>query len=353
MKGKAIIPLVLGLAVGVLAVKFVIDTVKKAKSENQAAPTFQVVRARQDIDAYQLITDSMLEIIETSDENFAPEKSRFAAMEDLKDRVTAKTIPMHVPVLETMLAPKGTQQGMVGRIPPGFRAVSVRIDEVTGVAYQLNPGDWVDVVVVMDVDSSSGNRQKETVSEVVLQRVQVAAVGRGSQSEQDAAATKGKPAKSATLFIHEKNVPKFHLASSRGRITLSMRGKDDGVAKAGGLPSAKLSELFNNMFGKKPVIARAVIDTEPYEVVIYRGSGVPGKEVDTERVVFQNRYSSNIIKVSKGSSARASKQIKRNSGYGFPSSTTGKQSTSSVVKFRENADNKKSEIGAQNNVGGL
>lgn len=352
MKGKAIIPLVLGLAVGVLAVKFVVDTVNKAKSDNQAAPTFQVVRTRQDIDAYQLITETMLEIIETNDENFASAKDRFATIEDLKDRVTARAIPMHVPLLKTMLAPKGTPQGMVGRIPPGYRAVSVRIDEVTGVAYQLNPGDWVDVLVVMDVDSSSGNRRKETVSEVVLQRVQVAAVGRGSQSEQNAATSKGKPAKSATLFVHQKDVPKFHLASSRGRITLSMRGKDDSISKDP--PSAKLSMIFKKMFGKKPIQAKVVIEMEPHEVVIYRRFGDPGVEIDTERVVFQNRYSSNIIKVSRGPSARASKEFRKNSGYGgYPSRTSSNQTTSSVVKFKENADNKSSKIGAQNIGGGL
>lgn len=351
MKGKAIIPLVLGLAVGLLAVKFVIDTIHKAQSNSQAAPTFKVVRARQNIDAYEKFAESMLEVIESNDENFAPAKDRFESIEDLLERVSAISIPMHVPILETMLAPKGTTEGMVGRIPPGFRAVSVRIDEVTGVAYQIKPGDWVDVTVVMDVDS--GNRRRETISEVVLQRVEVAAIGRGSQSEQETGNAKGKAAKSATLFVREQDVPRLHLASARGKITLSMRGKDNLSNEPA---SAMLSTLFGNMGGKRNSKLDKMWEEpeEPYEVVIYRGSADPQIGVEAERVFFQNRYSSNIVKVTRGTSARSSKRSTDQSGYnGKPRKATKQQSTGSVVKFNENADNKRSKIGANNTGGGL
>lgn len=352
MKAKAIIPLVLGLAVGLLAVKFVIDTIRKAQSNSQALPTFKVVRATQDISAYDKFTANMLEVIESSDENFAPAKDRFESVEDLLERVTAKSIPMHVPILETMLAPKGTPSGMVGRIPLGFRAVSVRIDEVTGVAYQIKPGDWVDVIVVMDVDS--GNRRRETISEVVLQRVQVAAIGRGSQSAQETGNAKGKAAKSATLFVREQDVPRLHLASSRGKITLSMRGKDSKIVKTA---SANLSELLESMTGGNPKSKpnkMRVEPEEPYEVVIYRGSLDPTAGIAAERVVFQNRHSSNIVKVTRGTSARSTQRQSNQSGSSRKTDGANKkQSTGSVVKYNENADNKRSKTGANNTGGGL
>ena len=108
MNGKAIIPLVLGLAIGLLAVKFVIDTVRKAQSNSAALPTFKVVRARQNIDAYEKFSENMLEVIESSDENFAPANDRFESIDDLLERVSAMTISMHVPILKKMLAPEGT-----------------------------------------------------------------------------------------------------------------------------------------------------------------------------------------------------------------------------------------------------
>ena len=355
MKGKAIIPLVLGLAVGLLAVKFVVDSIRKAQSSRESLPTFKVVRARQDINAYEQITERMLEVIESSDENIAPAKDRFESTEDLTERVTAKTIPMYVPILKSMLAPKGTKPGMVGRIPPGFRAVSVRIDEVTGVAYQLKPGDWVDVLVVRDVDT--GLRRRETVSEVVLQRVQVAAIGRGSQSDQNTGVTKGKAAKSATLFVHKKDVPKLHLAASRGKITLAMRGKDESTTTVEKAPAANMTDLLAQMTGMFPkggVKPLPVKEDEPHEVVIYRGSWDPNDGVAAERVVFQNRYSSNIVKVTHGSSARSSRRISTESRAGKKQTgATGKQVTGSVVKFNENADKRNSKKGANDTGGDL
>lgn len=317
MKGKAIIPLVLGLVVGLLAVKFGIDAVKSAQGSSRDSEQISYVRAKLDIAAYQKITPDVLEVLTTTDPQFAPAHERIEKVEDVAGRVTAKAIPARAPVLTSMLAPEGTPAGMVGRIPPGFRAVSVKIDEVSGVAYQLKAGDWVDVTVVMDI--VTGRRgAKETIAEVILQHVQVAAVGRGGQADPAGKSPGGRPAKSATLLIAEEDVPKLHLAATRGKLTLSLRGEDQKISDTP--PTATDADLSSRIARrdagkpKAPWVARVadvtpVEEKPPFQVIISRGSG--GKDV--ERLIFESEDSSNLLEMSTGLPTRASTAIRSTS----------------------------------------
>lgn len=329
MKGKAIIPLVLGLCVGVVAVKLLVDTMKRAQAANAARNTVTIVRAKQDIDAYSMITKEMVETVETSDGRLIPQAERLTSLDAVVGRVTSKGVPQTSPVLASMLAPEGTPAGMVGRIPPGFRAVSVEIDEVTGVAYQLKPNDWVDVIVVMDVESAgSGRRNKETVAEVILQHVQIAAIGQATTGKPGEGASKVKAAKSATLLVSEEDVPKLHLAATRGKITLAMRGDDTNIVE--NPPSAHSRDLGGSLRQLQEAAAAAMAQAQapaqpparptseparvaanvqqpepPYAVTVYLGS--PYKSLyppSVQRITFENANSGNILDISDGPISR-------------------------------------------------
>ncbi len=316
MKRKAIIPLVLGLGIGLLAVKFGVDSIRRAQASNAARQSVTVVRAKQDIAGYEEIQKDMVETVETADSLFAPANERLDKVDLAIGRVASKPIPKNTPVLLSMLAPPGTRAGMVGRIPPGFRAVSVKIDEVSGVAYQVQPGDWVDVIVVMDVETGARGK-KETIAEVILQHVQVAAIGQGTGSEPEPAkGAQMKPAKSATLLVPEIEVPKLHLAGTRGKITLAMRGEDD---KTPTLPArAYGSEIMNSTrtasAGPTPPAltppsvtkrAPAPPEPEPHAVLVFHGPMTKdGKSV--ERITFENAHSTRILEMSQGGPTRAS-----------------------------------------------
>ena len=246
MKAKAIIPLVLGLCVGLVAVKLLVNTMQKARGSTSDQQRTSVVRAKVDIGSLEQVTPEMVELVETADTALIPPHERFAKIEDVTDRVTAKAIPMHSPILQAMLAPEGTLPGMKGRIKPGYRAVSVKISEVSGVAYHIKPGDWVDVIVVMDVNTGVGRMKKETIAEVILQHVQVLAIGQTTGGSPEEESKARQRAKSATLLVREENAPKLHLAATRGKITLAMRGTDDRVT--GSSHGASESEDFN--FGR-------------------------------------------------------------------------------------------------------
>lgn len=374
MKRKAIIPLVLGLGIGLFTVKLAVDTIRKAQAASKTAQTVKVVRATQDIRPYEQISPEMVEVVETTESIFVPASDRFDTVDVVIGRVAKKAIPERTPVLGSMLAPEGTKPGLIGRIPPGFRAVSVKIDEVTGVAYQIRPGDWVDVCVVMDINAADG-RGKDTISEVILQNVQVAAIGHTTDVDATDQGTKVKPAKSATLFVRDEDVPKLHLASTRGKISLAMRGDDQQVTQAPAtanmgdvvshlrvppsFPQLASSQSAGEMpfwmkalgFGAdepgpsksddtpKVVLAQQLVSelppSPPHTVMVYRGAFGKGKDEGTnvEQITFENADSPNVVEVTKGPPTRASATLggsDRNSGAKWRQGTTrGAQRTGS------------------------
>lgn len=238
MKKGTIIPLVLGLILGVVAIKLFLSGIQKAKAGAQAAVVPAVVTV-DDIPATAEITPAMLKVVETPATPLLGRDS-FKQVKDVIGRVAQTTIPRGVAVREELLAPPGTPSGLMVRIPKGYRAVSVKINEVSAVGYQLRPGSFVDVIAVMHV-----GRHKELVSRIILQQVKVVAVGRTLQNQSESGG-KSKAAQSVTLLVKDSEVPKLHLAQTQGKITLAMRSPDDVLESDPG--QASESELL----GLKP-----------------------------------------------------------------------------------------------------
>lgn len=332
MKSKAIIPLALGLGMGLLAIKFGMDTVKKARGAS-AEQTRKVIRARQDIEPTVAITQEMVELVATADKPGVADPD-FSDVKAMVGRVTSKAIPQGATILKSMLAEPGTPQGVPGRIAPGYRAVSVEIDEVTGVAFNVRPGDWVDVIVVMDLQQQ-GTREKETIAEVVLHRIEVAAVGLGAAGTQKGNTGKGKVARSATLLVPEADVPKLHLAATRGKITLAMRGEEETLVSSQSF-TARSSEIMKDPFepsDAKPAASEkndeqakrasvhgksgaenerlkaanaettaAPVDPHsmPFSMILSYGTTVPGGKTQTYRIIYENANSNNVVAIRQG-----------------------------------------------------
>lgn len=240
MKSRAIIPLVVGLAVGVLAIKLFADVLKKAKG-SQVSETVQVVCAKTDIGSTIEIKDTMLEL-KAVPKSLVPTQSFFQTKE-VVGRVAGVAIPKGGPIVASGLAPKGTAAGMAVRIPDGYRAVAVKVDEWAGVAGWIKPGSHVDVVAVMN--GASGSSRDETISKVILENVEVLAVGQDlGGAAADANATLPK---SVTVLVKPDDVPKLHLASTKGQVRLAMRNSRDGSGGAGGQTTDK--ELVSSASG--------------------------------------------------------------------------------------------------------
>ncbi|MGB9623391.1 MAG: Flp pilus assembly protein CpaB [Phycisphaerae bacterium] len=219
MKAKTYIPLVVGLVVGVLAIKLTFDYVRKARADTMSGQGAPVVRARATIPMAAEITNDMVEVVQVP-KAFVP-KDAFSKKEDVVGRVTSVIVTKDLPITANLLAPKGTTPGMEARIPRGYRAVAVKIDESSGVAFLVKPGSRVDVVAVM---TSQGGRDSETVSKTILENIEVAAVGQELGNNTDKASV---TTKSVTLLLKPEDVPTLHLAAQKGKILLAMRNQVD------------------------------------------------------------------------------------------------------------------------------
>ncbi len=273
MKKVAIIPLALGVFVGGMAIKLGMDAFEKVKADS-AQETLNVVIAATEIPATSAIDRAMITLIETPMTPLTGEDA-FGSVEDLIGRVVASSIPRGGVVRSSLLAPDGTPPGLGVRIKKGFRAVSVKVNEVTGVAYQIRPGAFVDVIAVMTLDSG---RRKETVSRTILQNVEVGAVGRVLASASDGGGGKGKVANSITLLVKDSDAPLLHLAQTRGKLTLALRSDEDKEStETGHSTESELLGGFDadlNLQPKDPVVEKVVKTKTAHAVTVVHGANV-------------------------------------------------------------------------------
>ena len=125
-------------------------------------------------------------------------------------RISRRNISVGELVLEQQLARADAKGGMSAMITPGMRAISVRVDEVIGVAGFALPGAYVDVMVSVK-DSNT-----QAFSKIVLERVKVLA------AEQETSADPAKPkiVRAVTLELSPQDSEKLDLARSIGSLSL-------------------------------------------------------------------------------------------------------------------------------------
>jgi pilus assembly protein CpaB len=180
------------------------------------------------------------------------------------------------PILPMKLASKEAGSGLPIMIPDGGRALSVRVNEVIGVAGYVLPGTRVDVLAV----ASATDNKADTTSKVVLTNVQVLAAG--TKMEQDGDQGKPMPVSVVTLLVDPEQAERLTLASTEGKIQLALRNPLDqgapstpGVRPASLLGQAPVSQL--PMPGRArvarpaPVLLAAAPVDRPPTVEIIRG----------------------------------------------------------------------------------
>jgi len=147
----------------------------------------------------------------------------FDSVEKLVGRVAVMNIAPREPLTEARLAPEGTAAGLSAIIPEGYRAMTVKVDDVVGISGFVMPGTLVDVVVVIDPAEHAG--MQDPISKIVLQNIKVLANGQNidkPQSEREA-----NSVKAVTLLVTPEQAEKLALAASEGKLQLVMRNSID------------------------------------------------------------------------------------------------------------------------------
>ena len=193
--------------------------VQQRPPQTVSIPTHQVVVAASDLDVGAELRREDIRIIDWPS-NAVPA----GAISDPKD-VIGRGIVLPVienePILPMKLASEGAGSGLPPAIPPGLRAVSVRVNEVIGVAGYVLPGTRVDVLATV----SPSGQQGDMTSKVILTNVQVLAAG--TKIERDTDKNKPIAVSVVTMLVSPEESERLTLASTEGKIQLALRNPLD------------------------------------------------------------------------------------------------------------------------------
>ena len=196
-------------------------------------PTEPVVVAAADLQLGTALKKEDLDVVHFP-EGKKPEGA-FSKVEDVLERGLIVPVVKNEPILGAKLASKEAGSGLPPVIPEGMRGVSVRVNEVVGVAGYVLPGNRVDVVAT----ASPTESRSDTTSKVVLSNVQV--LTSGTRMEQDQ--NEGKPMQVTvvTLLVNPMQAERLALASTEGKIQLALRNPlDQGTPETPGIRASGL-----------------------------------------------------------------------------------------------------------------
>ena len=242
--------------------------------QTQTTPSTRVVVAANDINLGQRLTPEFVKLVDWPSGSIPA--GAFTDPQKLDGRVLKTSAQRGEPLLEAKLAPVGTLGGLSAVIGEGKRAITVRVNDVIGVAGFALPGNYVDIIVNTQKDGTAtpGEAQDRNISKIVLEKILVLAVAQ-EVSRDD---TKPRVVNAVTLEVSPEQAEKIDLARSVGTLSLVLRNQVDNANDTTG-GATKVSLL------KEPVAVPA-----------------PKPEVKTVRVVqrIAARAPGNCIRVITG-----------------------------------------------------
>ena len=213
------------------------------------------VVAAQEIPALTVLNREQLAVRQFSKDSRPP--GSFLQVEEVKGRVSLYPLTPGEPILGSKLAPPGAVPGLPALVPADKRAMTVKVDEASGVAGFLTPESRVDVVVTL----SRGDYGKDPIAKVVLQDLKVLGVG---QRLENRPGEKPQVVPTVTLEVSPEDGERLALATQEGHIALVLRGlKDQNLVATGGVS-------VNRLLSKgaaRPELAGATPAARPVEVL--------------------------------------------------------------------------------------
>jgi pilus assembly protein CpaB len=223
--------------VGVLIFAFVVASVaslmlyrlllNRPQAAKAAQSTVQVVLANRDIEVGTVLKEEDVKLVDWSS---AVPAGASGKTQDVVGRGVITPIFAREPVIASRLAAKGAGGGLAAMIPPGMRAVAIRVNEVVGVAGFVVPGMRVDVLISGSRPGGDGNAG--TLTRTLLQNLEVLSAGQDFKKDAE-----GKPVQVqvVNLLVTPQQAEELSLASAQTSIQLVLRNPmDHEVAKTPG-----------------------------------------------------------------------------------------------------------------------
>jgi pilus assembly protein CpaB len=260
------------LALGAV-VSYAVYRALQTRSGADAAPGVEVVVAANDIAVGSKVADSDVTLVRY------PAASLPSGIFHLKTSVVGRGAILPIArgefFLSSKLAGENAGSGMQSLIPPGMRAVSVRVNEVIGVAGFVTPGTRVDVLL-----TGNPSGAPEQLTTTVLENVAVIATGQKLERN-----NAGEPQLTPviTLLVSPDDAQKLTLATSQGKIQLALRNPLDtkqqelasvstGALYKGALMPVTTAAPRPKSTGKHVTKAPAPAALPPYSIEVIKGT---------------------------------------------------------------------------------
>jgi pilus assembly protein CpaB len=221
-----------GLMMLLIALVAGVSAVAMASRILQSRGGDKIAVAAADVEIGARLTPEMLKLVDWPSTSVPP--GSFADVQALSGRVVKTSVTRGEPFIEAKLAPIGTKGGLSAVVAEGKRAMTVRVNDVVGVAGFALPGNFVDIMVNTQNDASRRGEQDKAISKIVLERILVLAVAQESNRDE----TKPKVVNAVTLEVTPGEAENLDLARSVGTLSLVLRnqidpnpGETDGATK--------------------------------------------------------------------------------------------------------------------------
>ncbi len=233
MNSRFVLALVISTGMALLVTGIFYQITSRGDGGGEETPTTEVVTASKDLEVGARITPSDLRV-EPWPANLLPDGA-FVEPDQVVDRTPLSTILAGEPISERRLAAPGSGVGLAPKVPEGMRALSVRVDDVIGVAGFVLPEARVDLLITgLPTNSPEAGQMTKTI----LSNIRVLSAG-----EQLAPDASGRPQKAAvvTLLLTPQQAEIVTLAQTHGRIQLVLRNaKDKEIADTEGVREGDL-----------------------------------------------------------------------------------------------------------------
>jgi pilus assembly protein CpaB len=268
---KGMIYMALAVVAGLVAA-FGIQRYVAHKTYIPPVATGKVVVSNADVSPGKALNGAAVRIVSWPKELIPPQAA--SGLNQVDGRVVQSPIAKGEPVLFSKLAPVGTSAGLSSMLDDNKRALTVRVDDVIGVAGFIHPRDKVDVLADLKMPGKD-----ENFSKIILQNITVLSIGQSWDQRGD-----GKPlvVNTVTLELTPEQAEIMNLASNEGRIRLALRSRRNektvetaGVGISGLFSGVTAAKKVKEKEPEKEVVAEPVVQPPPQ----------PVKEVRTVEII--------------------------------------------------------------------
>lgn len=266
-----ILTLVSGSVAGYSVLQYLEDRPTPVFAAQSRVSSQSVVVAARDLDVGTTVGSEDVRLVDWPGEAVPNGYAR--SVDEVLGRGVITEVATNEPLISSKLADAEAGGGLPIVIPPGMRAVSVKVDEVIGVAGFVVPGTRVDVVLTMTPQNSN-----DAMSRVILENIRALAAGQETQQDED-----GEPmtVTVVTVLVTPEQAEKLILAANQGRIQMALRntldldsGETDGVRSSlllSGQSSGGSTASRTRSSSSSTSTSSATPDPSPGIVEMYRG----------------------------------------------------------------------------------